>query len=351
MAANFFYGHFQFEKDVKRYSKIKNRIDSAFQFGDIIYMGESSNTSFNPWTDTLANSVSDFLQLYLPDKKITSITHESFHPGLFRKMLNLLPDDNKPRTLVITMNMRTCGPSAVYSANEAANQQEALFYSKRLPLLTRIFLSLHYYDNRSPNERERLKLRYWRTESLQRDGLTNKYKTVKLWLADVSNSPNEEKWRHMADAYIKEFGFVLDDKNPRVQDLEEMASICKQRRIRLIFHLLPENRDYAELLFGKILVQYMDHNANYLAKYFESLGVEVINNYNTSSGSQYTDQFYPTEHFNAVIRRKIARSIAAKLSDKPLKEFIVPRNNWPNPKIKQPMADTMLLKAGIFISE
>jgi hypothetical protein len=81
------------DADVQKYSRVKNRIDSAFQYGDIVYLGESSNTSYNPWTDTLKESISDFLQLYLPGKRIEAVTHESYHPGLFRQMLNLHPNN------------------------------------------------------------------------------------------------------------------------------------------------------------------------------------------------------------------------------------------------------------------
>ena len=50
---NFIYEKTLYPSDLKKYSSVKTQIDTAFQDGDIIYLGESSNTSFNPWTDTL----------------------------------------------------------------------------------------------------------------------------------------------------------------------------------------------------------------------------------------------------------------------------------------------------------
>lgn len=348
LSCNWFYTHTQYPKDVAKYSRVKNKIDSAFLLGEIIYMGESSNTSFNPWTDTLVESISDYLQLYLPAKKVRAITHESYHPGLFRQMLNLLPNDGKKRTLIVTLNMRTCGPSAMFSGNEASNQQEALFYSKRLPLLTRIFLSLHYYDNRSGPEMERLKFQFWRTQKLHNK---SPFITTKNWLDALDKSDRSDVWKHMADAYVKEFAFVLNDQNERVEDLDKITEICKQKNIRLVFHILPENRDYANLLFGNSLLAIMDSNVDYLEKRYSSKGATVINNYKISRGEQYTDQWYPTEHMNGELRKKIALSLAQTLQNpsNPLPTLKLKQNNWPNPEIRQPMADTMLRNYGVWL--
>lgn len=346
---NLIYSRWFYEKDVRKYSRLKYSIDSAFTEGEIIYMGESSNTSFNPWTDTLNYSISDFLQMYLPGKKVTAITHESFHPGLFLEMLNLLPHDNKKRTLVVTMNMRTCGPSAMYSSNEAANRQEALFYSNRLPLLTRIFLSLHFYDNRNENERKRMKVQHWRTQNLNVTGSENTPPTTKLWLEKLKSSEVPKQWNLVATAYVEEFAFILDEQNQRVKDLEKIAELCKSKNTELIFHLLPENRDYAELMFDKTLVNMMDRNADFLAEHFTKKGVKVINNYRISSGTQYTDQWYPTEHLNTELRHNIALSIAKTLdTGVQAGKLQLKANNFPDKSKQQPMADTLLRKVGVW---
>ena len=150
---NLVYTETLYPLDIQKYSRVRNRIDSAFKEGDIIYLGESSNSSFNPWPDTLNQKISDYLDLYLSDRQVESITHEGYHPGLFKEMLNLLPDECENKLVVLGVNIRTCGPSAIYSSNEASNQREALFYSRRPALLTRTFMGLHYYDNRDAKER------------------------------------------------------------------------------------------------------------------------------------------------------------------------------------------------------
>lgn len=342
------YFRFFYQKDVVRYSRVKNRIDSAFAMGDIVYLGESSNTSFNPWTDTFSYSISDFLQAYIPDKKVMDVTHEGFHPGLFLQMLNLLTQENKPEILVMTVNMRTMGPAARFSGNESSNSQEALFYSKRPALLTRAFLSLHYYDNRSSLEMERLKFQYWRTRPVQNFHIKNEYNynTALEWLGHVAASDRDAKWKQIADAYIKEFAWILTPDNPRVQDLIKMAKICREHKIRLIFHILPENREYAEYMFGKNLLNIMDANVNLLNGILSKYAV-VVNNYNVSKGVQYTDQFYPTEHINAELRKLIAYNISRRIVHKDSK-IELKANNLPNFNIKQPLADTLLKETGMW---
>lgn len=354
-----------YDADVQKYSRVKNRIDSAFQYGNIVYLGESSNTSYNPWTDTLKESISDFLQLYLPGKRIEAVTHESYHPGLFRQMLNLHPNNrgifefmarHQDQTIVLGVNIRTCGPTAVFSGNEASNQQEALFYSKRPSLLTRLFLSLKYYDHRDALEMERLKFQWWRSVDISGAGMdtfsiSNKYKTVKRWIDDLASDQRPElplQVKNMADAYVKEFAFLLDDDNVRVQDLKEIVEICNKLSVNLIFHILPPNIHHTEGLFGNQLKQYLDYNYLFLKKRFANWGVTVVDNYNLPEAnekvSRFTDQWYPTEHYDAAIRKAIAKSLVPVLVEEKsdIKDILPKRNNEPNFNIKMPYSDSLI---------
>lgn len=386
LVLNEFYTHTLWPHDVQKFSRVRNRLDSVFISGADIYLGESSNTSFNPWTDTLNESISDFLQYYLPERKIMAVTHEGYHPGLFRKMLQLLPQLPKDsvRTIWLGVNLRTCGPSAIFSGNEASNQREALYYSDRPPLLTRIFMGLHFYDNRNEKERERLKFQWWRTRELNiREGAKAPYGTALAWIDAVARNYDttlKEDIKGMMGAYIKEFAFVLDDDNERLNDLREMVSMCKSKGWRLVFHILPPNRYHAAWLFADSieavrntdssrqtalryehpkseLVQIIDQNYLFLRRKCFDWGVEVVDNYMlpeanaenaANRGSYFTDQWYPTEHYNAIIRRSIARKLAfhelegdslqlrareSKVNNR------LKQNNFPNWDIIMPLSD------------
>ncbi len=371
---NFIYVRTLYTSDLKKYSSVKLQIDSAFQSGDIIYLGESSNTSFNPWTDTLNQSISDFLQLYIPNKKVKAVTHPAYHPGLFLKMLELLPEgDVSDKVIVLGVNMRTCGPTAMFSGNEASNQQEAVFYSKRYPLLSRIFMGLHFYDNRGGLEMERLKFQWWRTQDLSS---ISPYSSALNWMESVNSkmgldrldqkvkdSFQLEQINSMMGAYIKEFAFILDENNPRLKDLKAIVDCCRNRKVRLVFHILPPNRHHAQMLFGNELVRVMDRNHQFLVQQLKSWNSEFIDNYSLIeasekvkvpneykdhysdfSGSRFTDQWYPTEHYNQTIRQRIAETIAVQAFGVTRTAIILKQNNYPNWDVVMPLSDPQILR-------
>ena len=425
-------------KERLKFSQVAGKLDSAFLHGDVVYLGESSNTSFNPWTDTFGYSVSEFLQMYLPQNRVRGVSHDGYHVGLFSQMLGLMPehwalrapgfeefdrgdldaggektalgsvkygvskdnwyklnDSNSLRkTVVITVNMRSFGPSAMFNGNEASNQQEAIFYSNRMALLNRVFVSLHHYDNRDSREMERAKTQWFRTKDLRLDNSTNgrhygithgdlvskgeecyRHNTVKWWLRDlqrqfapVSGDADLARVMPMAEAYLKEFAFLLDEENPRVQALDAIVSKCKQEQVNVVFVLLIPNYDHANRLFGAELTQLMDYNMDFLRKRFTGwekeykqgdfkVGyVDVPRAYEAwAGGEHYTDQWYPTEHVDAHIRQFIAKKTAEKILafqyidriqtgvTKPMVQEIKPSvNNLPNWSIQMPLADTCL---------
>jgi hypothetical protein len=381
-----------------KFSPVAGKLDSAFLSGDVVYLGESSNTSFNQWTDTFGYSVSEFLQMYLPQNRVRGVSHDGYHVGLFSQMLGLMPAhwaDSSRKTVVITVNMRSFGPSAMFNGNEASNQQEAIFYSHRMALLNRVFVSLHHYDSRDAREMERAKTQWFRTKDLRLNGgagnhygnthgdgrMVSKgeeffyHNTVKWWLRDlqrqfapVSGDADLARVMPMAEAYLKEFAFLLDEENPRVQALDAIVEKCKREQVNVVFVLLMPNYDHANRLFGEELTQLMDYNMDFLRKRFAGwekeykqgnfkVGyVDVPRAYGDWAGGQhYTDQWYPTEHVDAHIRQFIAKKTAEKILEfqyrdriqtgvtKPMVSEIKPSvNNQPNWSIKMPLADTCL---------
>lgn len=437
-AANFWYvssGLYQQER--AKFSPMAERLDSAFLHGDVVYLGESSNTSFNPWTDTFGYSVSEFLQMYLPQNRVRGVSHDGYHVGLFSQMLGLMPAhwaDTGRKTVVITVNMRSFGPSAMFNGNEASNQQEAIFYTRRLALLNRVYVSLHHYDNRDSREMERAKTQWFRTKDLRLQGGAGQHygsthggpglqsageawfyhNTVKWWLRDlqrqfapVSGEADLARVMPMAEAYLKEFAFLLDEENPRVKALDAIVEKCKREEVNVVFVLLMPNFDHANRLFGKELTFLMDENMDFLRKRFEGWSERYKNgnfkvgyvdvqrayldwrvgeylgdtsgngedchpecglettpefmNFDWASGHHYTDQWYPTEHVDAHIRRFIAQKTAEKILEfqyrdriqtgvtKPMVSVIKPQaNNQPNWSIKMPLADTCLRSWKVF---
>jgi hypothetical protein len=223
---------------------------------------------------------------------------------------------------------------------------------------------------------------------------------VKWWLRDlqrqfapVSGDADLARVMPMAEAYLKEFAFLLDEENPRVQALDAIVSKCKREQVNVVFVLLIPNYDHANRLFGAELTQLMDYNMDFLRKRFEGwekeynkgdfkvgyvdvqrmysdcrlgeykqgvsedVGIGTLGNpcFDWADGKHYTDQWYPTEHVDAHIRQFIAKKTAEKILafqymdriqtgvTKPMVPEIKPSvNNLPNWSIKMPMADTCL---------
>ena len=90
------------------------------------------------------------------------------------------------------------------------------------------------------------------------------HNTVKWWLRDlqrqfapVSGDADLARVMPMAEAYLKEFAFLLDEENPRVKALDAIVAKCKQEQVNVVFVLLMPNFDHAHRLFGEELTQLM----------------------------------------------------------------------------------------------
>lgn len=349
IAANEFYSRYLWPAEMEKHAPLAARVVQTADSADVLYFGESSNTSFNPFTDTLTYSIAEFLQQYLPDVKVRDITHSAYHPGMFLALMELIPETARVKTIVVTMNIRNCGPAAIHTTLEPYMQKQKVYYSNRMPLLSRIYLSMKFYDNRDSMERERLKLEAWRTWDIQYPGARYRHAHARDWF-DAPKFPGEDtagdarRKRILADDYIKAFAFVLREDNPRIGQFDDMVKLAAKRGWKLVFNIVPENMEYARLLLGEDLAHLIRYNRDYLTKRYRKQGVEVVDNLELARGQEFTDQFWTTEHFNGRVRRACARNLATALAGKNSlgKDPVLKQNNWPNPEVFQPMADTLL---------
>lgn len=345
LLCNAFYARYFWPRELQQHAPLALRVQTMADSADVLYFGESSNTSFNPFTDTLTQSMSEFLQGYLPGFRVRDITHSGYHSGMFRALMELIPESSSVRTLVVTMNLRNCGPAAIHTTLEPYMQKQKVYYSKRMPLLSRLFLSMKYYDNRDSMERERLKFRAWRTWDIQYPGVKHAYRSARAWY-DAAKYKDEagvnRRKRILADDYIKAFAFVMDEANPRVADFDAMVKLASERGYRLVFNLVPENMEYADSLLGEALVAQIRHNRDFLVNRYQGRGAMVVDNLELARGAEFTDQFWTTEHVNARVRQACARNVAAAIKGARPAELPLKQNNWPNPAVLQPMADTLL---------
>lgn len=305
LANGAYQGH-QFDKDVARFADQYHQIMKV-QHADILYLSASSNFAAEDETGD-ARKISQFLYDYLPSKqRVEAINKPASHARSYRHYLNCLPDEATAETLIITMNLRSFGPDWMYSELETALEQANLFYNKRPPLLNRFLLSLKAYDNKSLAERQALRAEAWNRELLPFPVPKN----------NVSNWCAQEKWgdwrnpkRQLADQFIKQYGFVIDEQHPRIADFDAIVQESENRNLYLLFHILPENLERADELVGNELLELMRSNAQWLSERYRGMGVTVIDNLALLGDQHFRDRDFPTEHYDQEGRRRIAASIA-----------------------------------------
>jgi len=277
---------------------------------DVIYISASSNFPPENIKETDPRKISQFISDYFPNIQFEAINKPASHAGVYKDLLQLFPENSEAKTFVITMNMRSFGPSWTNSDLETALNESSVFYNKRPALLNRLLISLNAYDNRSTDERNATVQDHWNNDVLPFPPPKN---TVNNWCA-------VEKWgdwknlkRQLADQFIKQYGFVIDNNNPRVKDFDTICQLAKKRDYKLIFNILAENIETADSLVGKDLTTLMEQNVEWLVNRYSAKGFEVVNNLHALKASNFTDKDFPTEHYDEEGRKIIAKHIASSL--------------------------------------
>lgn len=142
-----------------------------------------------------------------------------------------------------------------------------------------------------------------------------KYSTVKEWDTYLYHHPTyTAAQKDLACHNVKAFGFNIDTiANVRIKDFDEITELCKEKRMKLYFVIMPENTMYADSLVGKELVSLMEINKNILVNRYTRKGVTVIDNLKFVEGKDYIEQHHVSEHYNQKGRMKIAENIAKVL--------------------------------------
>jgi hypothetical protein len=285
---------------------------------DVIYFGESSNFSYNPYKDSLQDRISDFISYYYPGLKFGTINSGAIHAGLYLPLIQQIKEGSRVKTIIVTLNMRTFNQDVIFGEDEAALQKQNVMYKPRPPLLNRLFMTLNFYDDRDAKERDRLMWKAWTFDTLKSDIVEFPYPTIKRW-CEVEKFPLPEggedmKKRELADHYIKSYAFqIKTDKNPRIADFDKIVAIAKKKDLNLVFNLLAENTEYADSLVGKNLIWLMKTNRDLLVKRYSKLGVTVVDNLEIVPGWDYTDQHWTTEHYGQYGRQLIAVNVSDSL--------------------------------------
>ncbi|MEO6305289.1 MAG: hypothetical protein ABIP51_19165 [Bacteroidia bacterium] len=318
---NFIYEYTLYPKDL--YDKCSEifELKVSQDTTDIYYFAESSNFNVRE-NDSIQNTISEIVNFFYPSLRITAINKPATHAGIYKHWIKQInPKVNKPKAIVVTLNMRSFDAMWVNSVLETQLQESLVLTQPRPALVNRFFLSLQVFDNKNDQQREKTMLTDWDTTKLIFP-FDFRYKTVREWDYSTNfehfyknpDGTKDEAKTILACHYIKAYALNMNERNPRVRDFDEIADWCNKNKVNLYLNLMAENLEYADSLVGKELVFLMKQNRDYLVKRYQKNNCIVVDNLELVSGIEFTDQTWTTEHYSYKGRMSIAKNVAKSLS-------------------------------------
>lgn len=310
VTSNYIYEYTFFQSDLKKNGTLIKKLNFGIEHSDILFFSASPNRAY-PKGDPDIRAMSQILDDNLPTHNITSIDTGAIHAGVYKKLIQLIPEDNNIEYIVVNMNYRSFGIGWIMSSLENVISKQSLFYSDRPPLASRFLQGLNYYNALSKRERHAIMTVFWENHELPfsfpKNSVTN-WCAVEKW-GDLNNPK-----RNLADHYIKNYAFVLDENNQRIKDFDEIVTVCKSKNIALIYNILGENLTHAESLVDSDLTNLMQSNKNFLIDRYSSKGVIMVDNFDKIPDSCFYERDFPTEHYSFTGRAIIANNIEQEIN-------------------------------------
>jgi len=316
---NILYKSFFFEKDLQKYSSIINLVRDIPADARVIYLGESSNNTVRG-DDPDKRKISDFTADYYPGLGFYDLTKPAAHAGVFKVLLEQIPDESEVETVIVTMTLRSFNAQWIHSPLETSLQKSLVLLRPYPPLVNRFLLSFKAYDIKDSEERTRDFQKQWERDKFHfpYDFPHENVRDWDRWMsrAGIRNDSGEVDREEtiLACHYIKAYGFQIDTlTNPRIRDFDDITELARKRNWNLVFNLMAENTQKAGQLVGKDLIYLMQENRQLLNEYYGSRGVLVVDNLDKVEDEQYIDRDWTTEHYAEKGRKIIARQLAGEL--------------------------------------
>ncbi|MES2799006.1 MAG: hypothetical protein V4638_03255 [Bacteroidota bacterium] len=281
---------------------VERRLEKKSNF---LYFSASTNTAFAP-DDSITLSISDLLQQNI-QQAVNVIDTSAIHGGIFLKILQKIPENQFPKTIVMDLNLRSFGANWIHSDLENSLQRNFVYWNERPSLLNHLFAATKWYDYKSPNEHLRA-IEY--QQKFER--LPFNHPTIKKWCDSLFQTVN---YSEDGKTMIEHFGFHIQSDNQQLKNFEAIVALAKSHESKLILVLLPENVEKMKLLVDQQLPALIEKNAEFLTNHFKKMGVLVIDLHAKLPKESFFEAF-PTEHYNAFGRQIVATAIAGKLPKK-----------------------------------
>ncbi|MCF8429569.1 MAG: hypothetical protein K9G64_05505 [Bacteroidia bacterium] len=317
--SNIIYTKYFYKNDLELFdAKMLLKLDSLQFNSDVLYFAESSNgTTAN--SDTCLLSISQMMDTLSP-LKINAVDHGAIHAKTYLNLIKHINSNALVKTIVVTLNARSFGSPWINSKLETNLSQSNVMYESIPPIFKRIKLTFNAFDNKSVQFRDYLNEQNWSKSKLNVPE-EFPYKTIRQWDNAMGNGtyllPNGD-WDipkiTLACHYIKTYAFSIDTiNNPRIKDFDEIVTVANQKNLKLIFHLLAENVQYADSLVGKELHNIMHENKQLLINRYIKKGVIMVNSFELVNGKDFIDQDWTTEHYNQNGRWILAKNVLKQI--------------------------------------
>lgn len=319
LVMNLLYIAFFFERDLQKHSSIINLVRDVPPDTRVIYLGESSNNTARE-DDLDKRKISDFIADYYPEMGFYDLTKPAAHAGIFKVLLQHLPEDSEVETVIVTLTLRSFNAQWIHSPLETSLQKSLVLLRPYPPLVNRFLLSFKAYEIKDEEERTRDFQKQWEKD-LFHFPYEFPHAHVREWdrwmsRTGIRNDSGEvdREQTILACHYIKAYGFQIDTlTNPRIADFDAIADLARERGWTLVFNLMAENMEKAGELVGEDLIFLMNENRKLLIDRYGSRGVLVVDNLDVVDDGEYIDRDWTTEHYAEQGRKTIARRVAKEL--------------------------------------
>ncbi len=309
LAANWIYKTYFFEDFLQDHGTLLYYQQNALD-ADYLYYSASSEFSYDPENDTNQERITKLIGNHtdIPVKHVAEAAH---HAGIFAPCVQQL-NEGDVKGIVVVLNYRSFSPEWLESNNENSLLQSRTLYENRPVLINRLFMSLNAYEQHSNEEREKRFLEMFNSWPLPLDPPKN---TIASWCAVEKYGDWTNPKRQLADHFIKNYGFVLHDQSPRMSDFDLIAQYAKERKLSLLYVLIPENIELAKELLGNDIIQIMNQNRKFLMDRYDRPNDNqyVLDLMDLLKDENFIDRKYPTEHYNFEGRNQVAQQVAGYL--------------------------------------
>lgn len=316
---NFVYEGTFWSHDIRHQSEFITDVWAVQDTADILFLGDCSDAFYRDQDESYLG-ISDYLNMRLPDQQVAAVSQSGFHGGVYHKLLQNVSDSASIKTVVVTLNMRAFTAPIIWSKNENQLNKRMVMLEDRPPLVNRFMLSFQGYTVLSEDERlERIQTS-WETDSLHNDNLP--FATLWQWFDSTrtgawnpAGKPIAPQDRELAALYIQNYSFSIDTAaNPMIAHYDAICELAQERGWNLLFLLVPDNLQKAELYGGPELRKMVEQKHDLLTHRYTTKGAVVMR----SQLESWEDLFVepnPNSHYKAWGRYTLGYETADKMKE------------------------------------